>query len=315
MAVAEVKLASTGRAGTDDVTGVRTYTTVYLVRTDSAYDTKSIVTSHPSIPQYGQFYQTSTETDATAFLQSRSAQQLSAESNLLWAVTCVHSTTAFNNVNGMLPIVDPFGAEAVVEWDFHEDKEAAYFAYDNQDKPVPISNSAGDVYDPPLERDFSRLILRVEKNFASYDPLLASQYANTVNSDNWLGFPKWTILCKPFKGKLTIDHGVTYWRVTFEFHFDFRRWTSKVWDTGLREFITQQDIDNKRVSPDIKKPGYNHIKNADGTFITEPILLNGAGYRLIPPGGVLSPALAMDGIIYNQFRLYRQMPFIPLGVL
>lgn len=317
MSVTEVKLKWAGLTnGKDAVLGPREYQKVYLVKTDNVQDGPSIVKNAIGIPIYGSFYQTDTESDTRAFLADRQADLVDpSESQNHWQVVCSFSTAAYNGAGGLVPVVEPLDMQPNLEWDFHDDKEPAYFAYDRNDNPIPIVNSAGDFYDPPLERDFSRLILKVTKNFADYDPLVAYRYANTVNSDNWLGFPKWTILCKPFRGIYTVDKGTTYWKVPFEFHFDFRGWLTRLWDAGLREFFSKQDVANKRVPPGIKVPGYYHMKNDDGTFVSEPQLLNGRGFRLVPPGGVLTPEKAREGLRMNSYRLYRQMPFIPLGVL
>ena len=48
-----------------------------------------------------------------------------------------------------------------------------------------VHNSAFTVYDPPLERDDSRLILRVTKHLAAFPWTDARKYKDVVNSDQF----------------------------------------------------------------------------------------------------------------------------------
>jgi len=326
MAATSVTRKFAGLSGRDDLSGRREYTIQYVVETDNANDGASIVKNADvggvRVDRYGDYYRTDTESDTQAFVSDRQADRLSDESSKLWLVTVTFSTEASSGV--IAPGVgivypQPEDANPDYSWDFIDTKRAAYVAFDENDNPYPATNSAGDFYDPPFEYDFSYLVLRLTVNQMDYDPLVAALYANRVNSDQWYGFAPGCVLCKPIKGKLAVEKGIGFWKVSYEFHFSFDGWLESVWDAGLREYIPKKDLaqanaERPKGTPEIKA-GYQHLKDDHGTFVTEPQLLNGRGRRLIPPGGVLD-LKSKERIPYiNRFRFHRQIAFGPLQLV
>ena len=111
-------------------------------------------------------------------------------------MTCEFSTaTDSGHGQQLIPPPQPFDDPPIQEWDAHEEKEPAYFAFDRKndasdfafdsnDKKIPIANSAGDLYDPPPERIVTIQVLRVTKNQADFDYLLAARYSNSINSNS-----------------------------------------------------------------------------------------------------------------------------------
>jgi hypothetical protein len=303
-------LAFSGHSGRDDVTGVRDYMQRWIVWVDDPRDGAKTVKAHPGVPQFGSYYQTPTEVDTQAFVRDRQADRISDESGVYWHVDIDYSTQTDNGQGALIPQVEPLNLAPELEWDFAEFQEIASFCYldegDGNTKKGAVVNSAKDLHNPPLEKDGGRLVLRVQRNLGKYDPILAYTYANVLNSDTWYGFPRHTVLMKPWKAKSVIEKGLFYWRVNFEFHFNFETWLYQLWDSGMREYV---ESENEKGF----KRGYNHIKDDDGNFVTEPVLLNGFGRRLVPKGGILK--LNEVKPIANKFRVYRQLPFTPLQII
>jgi len=318
--------------GRDDATGLREYEAVYAVECDSPHDGPKTVKTAVGIPKYGDYWKTDNEVDTDAFLFDKNAEA-DSENTQIWNVTCTYST-ATNSADGqagaglVIPEQKEVDLAPELEWDFIERSVAAYYAYEallyqggrlilNLDGKrtggtVPIVNSAKDFFDPPLERDEARLVLRLSRAVGSYNPLLALQYANVLNSDNYLGFPPKTILLKPIKAKAVFDKGLTYYRISTEMHFRLDLWYHDIWDAGMREFISKKDRENdqKFKNRDI---GYNHIKNKDKSLVSEPVLLDGKGHALVQPGDDLDLKEQVPCIW--RFRTEKTMPFGPLQLI
>lgn len=330
MAVTSVTLKYASLTGRDDATGLRTYEAVFVVETDSPYDGPVTVKNAPGVSKYGDYWRTDTENDPYAFLIDKNAEA-DPENTLVWYVRCSFSTaTNLQQSPGGGLEVKEIDLAPVLEWDFDTRSVAAYYAYEailyqggqvlqrrgsqQNNVTIPIVNSSLDFFDPPIERDESRLVLRIEQAVGDYDPLLALQYANVLNSDTYLGCPPKTILLKPVKAKAVFDKGIAYFRISAELHFRLDLWFHDIWDAGLREFFTPEQIENnKNAKYRNRKPGYSHIKNEDGSYATEPVLLDGFGHVLVQPGKALD--LKEQVPCVWRYRTERVMPFGPFPYL
>lgn len=317
--------------GRDAATGVREYEAVYAVETDSPHDGPKTVKNAVGIPKYGDYWKTETETDPEAFLFDKN-METDPENTCIHYVTCSFSTET-NAADGqaggglVIPEQKEIDLAPELEWDFVERSVAAYFAYEailyqggkillkldgkKSGGIVPIVNSAKDFFDPPLERDDARLVLRLSRAVGSYNPLLALQYANCLNSDTYLGFPPKTIFLKPIKGKAVFGKGLTYYRINAEMHFRLDLWYHDVWDAGTREFITKDDKENPKFKG--RDVGYNHIRNKDKSLVSEPVLLDGYGHAMVQPGDALDLKEQVPCIW--RFRTEKLMPFGPLNLI
>lgn len=316
MSVVEVKLHFSGLSGKDELAlGRRDYEQEWLVRTDNAADGAKTVKSHPSVPQYGTFYRTDTENDPFAYLREREIEPASEDSSLVWRVRCRFSTVADNgNGQQILPPPQPFDVPIIAEWDALEEKEPAYFCFGDNEEQLPIVNSAGDFFDPPPERIITIQVLRITQNLADFNYLFWAKYSNAINSDTWNGFAPGMVLFKPPKARFIAQRGIGYWETNFEFHINYRGWFAFRWDAGVREFI-DSDAD-----PSGLKRGYNHMKNTDGSYVTEPVLLNGQGRRLVPLGKegnreIIDNIFKGIGPVLFKFRVQPKLPFGPLGII
>lgn len=299
----------------DDLTGLREYTQVYQVHFDGYQSGPISAKSVAGVPQYGDYYKGDTEDDKFAFLQSRDVKRI-ADGDKSFEVTCNFTTSANNGTGGLtLPQVQEINLAPSIEWGFVEFQSIAVFHMVRQ-RWVPIRNSAWDFFDPPLPKDDSRLALRITKNLGTFNPLLAYYYANAINSDEWLGFPQFTVMFKPPRAVLKVEKGFQYWEVQFEFHFNFDTWLAQVVDSGMRDRWSQSELDDlkKRKPKDAAgiQVGYNHITNQDGVKVAEPTLLDGRGHRLIFPS--MNETWREVEPYIHKFHIYRELPFTPLNL-
>ena len=101
----------------------------------------------------------------------------------------------------------------------------------------PLTNSAKELFDPPLSRDKRDLILKIQRNEASYNPLLASSYFDAINSDIFLEvFGPEQVKCNDWVGKRARSASLFYWVVNYEFQMRADTWKQRVLDAGYREW-------------------------------------------------------------------------------
>ena len=153
----------------------------------------------------------------------------------------------------------------------------------------PITNSAGESFDPPPTRDVSDLVLRITRNESAFDSQRAMQYKDAVNSD-WFGeFAPGRARCTGFSGRQMHAADITYWQVSYEFQIRSDGWELRHLDEGFRENINGV---------------LENFKDKDGSQVAQPVPLNGFGEKLA------------DGAtaVFREFVIYPSLPFQVLGL-
>lgn len=163
------------------------------------------------------------------------------------------------------------------------------------DPNVAIRNSAAFPFDPPAEVEVFEPRLTVSRNELAYDPQIAQQYANKVNSDTFWGYPAGSARMLPPVAKREYENGLFFWRVTYTILF---RTESPYWDL---EFL-----DAGMHAIDGSGDAYR-IVDRDGNPVNEPWPLDGEGGEAVP---------GTDDPVYFRYRPfeYAWIPFGPLGL-
>jgi len=197
------------------------------------------------------------------------------------------------------PTGSPLDQPPEIEWSFD--------VFDQQiDTDVngnPITNSSMESFDPAPVIQVADLVLRVTRNRASYDPLLAVSYFNAVNSDYFLGFEPGTAKCLNWSGKSARMGNLFYWVVNYQINFrygwwneatqEYAKWRLRFRDEGFSQWNSTT--------------GKYELILMGGEKISEPWPLNGQGVAL-------TDQQKKDGLCY--FRLYdvcKAKPFSVLG--
>jgi hypothetical protein len=170
----------------------------------------------------------------------------------------------------------------------------------------PIINSAGETPDPPITEDFHDLVLRIDQNLTSFDPLFAADMINSVNNGLFLGvFPPRTAKLITFSGDRKVVAPLAYVPTTIEIQFRLDLWDRSFSDKGFREFtgetrtISYADGSTKIIG-DTQK-----ITDSDGNEISEPKFLDGLGRQLA------------DGepVAFLTYRTKKERNFDLLGIV
>jgi hypothetical protein len=154
----------------------------------------------------------------------------------------------------------------------------------------PITNSAGDYFDPPLTIDDSRPTLRIVRNEPSYDPGYATKWKDCLNTGPFFGFnPGYVKMSTPLGD---LDYSPVcgyYYIVTYQFEINPNGWKKNILDQGLRQIVSgkqQKIVDDK------------------GEDVTSPALLNGKGAKLATGGNPVT----------LTFNVYQEADFSSLGL-
>lgn len=195
------------------------------------------------------------------------------------------STLFYITVNYSL-VENPLAQPAEFSWS-HVDNEEPI---DRDINGNPITNSAGELPDPPITETFHDVVLRVSRNEALFNHVTASEYKNSVNANTFLGFAPGTVKCTVFEGEITRAAALTYYIVRYEFQIREDAWKKRFLDAGFREKVGTE---------------YEVIKDKDGVPLSEPSLLDGNGYKL--PDGATPVFLEFEtkqAMDFSYFNMY-----------
>lgn len=160
----------------------------------------------------------------------------------------------------------------------------------------PITNSAGESYDPPLTTEVSDLVLTYVRNESWFEPGVAQSYKDHINSDPFLGFEAETVKCVEYGGEFTVEGDFEFYVVTRVFHIRLDGWRKRVLDRGFHEKIGETDNN----IPILRK-----FVDDEGNPLTEPQLLNGQGRRLNSLGDP----------IWRRHYVNKKRAFAPMGIV
>lgn len=264
-----------GRTATNQ-RGVRTYTRVFKLKSDSKADGPYTVGSAIGLPLIGSRH----NEDFAAYCTT-----LTPTNNEPWAgwiVTAEYSSALEMDI---YPQNDPIS----ITWSTEQYQIVA--TKDRNGKP--ILNSAGDYFsDPPPMMDVSRRIVTIEKNMM-FVPSWILETQDCVNSANFLldgiviGAGKAKIQ-RVSVGPKEQRNSAPFRRVTIEIHLQKNGWDLEPLDAGFRK----RDAENKLVKI---------TSDGDGTDVTTPVLLDGTGDVLVDP--------TPDNAVYGSFNVYSTFNF------
>jgi hypothetical protein len=213
-----------------------------------------------------------------------------------WKVSVTYSSnpgqSVINNSNGNGS--DPLSEPARISWSGENFQQVAVVDIDDN----PILNSAGDPYDPPLMKDFSRPVATIRKNIASAPAWILTSH-DAINSDE---FVIDGLTCEVGKAKLKradisewqYRNGIAYRELTLVIHFAKDGWTRKVLDAGFRR--KYNDTERELIT----------LTAEDGTpqYPSGPVPLDGSGVELTDP----TPSTC----VYNSHDLDESIAFSSL---
>lgn len=299
----------------------RSYERQFRVITTSTLDGPIVVTTVSGIPRMYDAYQSASddEEDADALCRRVRATQ-SGDDPYEWTVVCEYnnrtSDPALISQDGGKPFkgskepgtgdvqsadVSPLNKLPDIRWSFRKYTVPAEFGL--IENPIdhtwtenvadPVVNSANKKFDPPIEKEDSRLVLTYVRNEPAFEPAIAWQYADSINSAIWLGFPPKMVKCTGIGGVRKFENKQLFWEITYEFEFVNKgTWEPEPWD------LSYVDDLGDRIPP--------------GASVATPV-----PYPLNGSGTWLSQADAQDPTKFHKvgpFAIFKLRDFNALGI-
>lgn len=253
MAVVECIELAKGRDGDFEARSrARRYTRRFRVRTSDGLDGPAVVQAYLSLPALYSTYTSGNDADTAALVES---VRVTGVGFKLWEAEVTYSTiTPDSGQNAE----NPLDRNPVVRWSSQSYQVPVVRDVNGRS----ILNSAGDPFDPPIEREEKRPLLSVERFEMLYSPALAQEYQYAINSDTFVGALAGYARCNAIDGDRHYEKNFYCWRVKYEFEFRREGFAAQPLDQGFRYLSSGVAI---------------QAKDAQGSFANSPVLLNGAG--------------------------------------
>lgn len=340
--------------GEIDERGHRRYTVLYRIKVDDVRDGALWATATAGIPGLFAAYMREEEQDRGATVRHIRARR--TQDPFYWDVTVQYSSEPLNlNVNedpvlraaggpggGGLPGGGGVGdtitrglprEQNPLEW-FPEitwsgNKYQEPYQFDRRVPRTPVRNSARELLSPLPTRDRTHLTLTISRAEVIYDPRLALDYHDAVNSDT---IDICGLVCAPGEAKVDLITSTTKFAGNLVY-----QWTTYNLSFKENETIDEVDQPNPGQPEDPRlvqrnKDGWDDMLVDEGYYELNaagkqiPIIdkglshikacLNGRGQRLSKEGLALGVAYipAPNGANEASFQPYKRLPFGPLNL-
>jgi hypothetical protein len=259
----------------------RHYTRTLVVITNSVNDGPEVVIVAAGVPRIADQYVVGNDADTIATCTNVVVE--STESPFVWKVTAEYETdrlvqAALNN---------PLNQPAEVQWG-----SSRYERVLQRDQlGIPMCNTAGDKFDPPLTAEDSRPLLTVTLNSLLYDPAIAQLYQDACNTDVFAGAAPYAAKMNSITAVKQIDIGFQYWRITYEIEFRRETFALFVLDQGYRNIN-----------------GYLFFDKLTNLPFSYPIPLNGRGFSLLGLSGQPAKAILTGNLGVNDLVMTLTQP-------
>lgn len=228
------------RQGSEDKAGVRTYSRVFLVKTNNKQDGAQAVLAAPALPQLFDAYQTETELDSAAICVGRRPNQIDEK---VWEVRIRYSSSQEDNETDTPETSDPLDLQPLITMGFETFQVPLEGAIDADAGPGDpnlgdaIVNSANEPFDPPPMKDQSRPILSITINLPRFDIEEAKTYQDALNNDPFFGADQrqWKMMGITTSGRTKATTGgldVFYFPISYTMAFNRETWDFFILDRG-----------------------------------------------------------------------------------
>lgn len=218
---------------------------------------------------------------------------------------------------------NPISRPVRIRWEIGNTIEPIDLALnENNEWDVPILNSAGDPYDPPITEEFGTLFLHVRKFVSDFDLQMAMAYRGAVNTDGFSILGRYNV--DPGQSRCVLmtipdEYDVNATWVDAQLTLEFRAdgFLRRLVDHGYRGWYTVSSV---------TKSG--KLKDAEGVETTVPLRLDGTGKPIessitvagntpvaAPEGFGLPTGVTVEPQGNNRFLKYKTkatLPFAPL---
>lgn len=307
-------------------------TDIYQLISNIQDENPLVVGTYNQLPALGATYfrgtSGATTLSQTLILIGKHPYQPDPECTTKWRVDCTYSDAWLYNRSGKgktrsgQASDNPYDWRDEIEIGFAQHKKIA-------DDMLPVNsngqidpnakagvpkNSAGQPFDPRIENDDDRMVLRITQ-YRQGNPQVEG-YKGAINSDAvtiskpYLNFtrtyPPLTLKMANIAIHSELHNGLAYWRVTWELHVNLDTWDLQVADMGFPKIVAGQPNGRGGTwsQTDAQTPPGIYHPIVNGNVVTVPLPLDGQGNLL-----------ALDQPTnYLRFRRKNFQPFSSLAL-
>jgi hypothetical protein len=225
--------------------------------------------------------------DAALLLRDIQIRQGNNDERKKWLATVEYET---GESTATTEDENPLDQPWQISWDDAETTEPIF----EDALGLPIENSSGEIFDPPVTRLFFDQLLTVRRNVGNHNPAFARQFKGKVNSAPF-NVDGQTIntgkaLLIGWSGSSAVSNGVAYDEETIRIVMRDDGWIRNILDQGYTELV---DGDNRVMTDD------------QGLPLNQPVKLDGAGAKLAEG----APA------VFLQKQVYKTINFSGIGLV
>lgn len=268
----------------------------YVVVCNDFADGPAAAETATGIPVYGDTY-------GGLELLSKKADPID-DDPLIFNVKCSYGTISDSSDTSESPLLAP----AIQTYGFSVSSEPVYKDANGN----PITNSAGERYDPTVQIDVYDPIITHTQNLATFDGGLASYLVGGVNLDAWYGNAPRTLRINNISATQEVWNGVSpalkYWKVTLEVQIRFDTWDVNILDQGYTERVRRGSSGDYY---------FKLILDKDGKPKNSPTLLDGSGRELRPTVYDNETGIKIingSDPVFRKTRIHREVAFSLLGI-
>lgn len=281
----------TGATSSIDEKGQTQYTRLFTVVTDSPLTGGLAILESNGVPAIGDIYVgPDGEFDAQSICKSVQPKQ-DSENPVLWEVSAEYGAPQANqDQQNQNPLLRP----AVITWGFNKFQRPVWRDVNNK----AILNSVGFYFDPAIEIDDSRPILTITRNEPVFNPGLAIQYQNAINSDNFFGASPGQCKVAGISAQSQTENNYFFWQISYE--FEFRR------DLWQLQILNQGRYRKWKTGDPPAEEGYAQPIEVKGVHVSDPVPIDTSGQPIANP--------TPDNAYFKPFDVYQSLAFTPLAL-
>lgn len=219
----------------------RVYTVRYLCKLSKSNLGAIELFNSTLTPKIGDSYQFGDASEFDTPATCTRIKPIGTENPTIWILECTYDT---DRVVSMVTD-NPLNQPAEINWDAESDERPI-----QQDiYGVTYQSSSANAYDPPVMQRYSKSILRIRRNEATFNEANAKNWFNKINVGTFASYGQAFARVNSITGSSALANGVFHYQVSYEIAFNPYTWYDLILDQDWRDIDGQVFLDRRTGQP------------------------------------------------------------------